>query len=174
MKSDWNDLSIIKRAFMEKSCMMYSEMTLLCQKNVELHVINISSFFSWLISIFVSVQHYHFLISTWYLWVLQLFTTILFHLSVCLCSVFGISPIVQSNCSYTWKLIMHPERKWNHFVSPIMLLILYYTLATLIRLWLQEPTDQLTVRTAGTDAMKEPEIDPLSSQHSDIYCKIHQ
>uniref|UniRef100_A0A3B4TZT6 Piezo type mechanosensitive ion channel component 2 n=1 Tax=Seriola dumerili TaxID=41447 RepID=A0A3B4TZT6_SERDU len=60
-------------------------------------------------------------------------------------STFGISPIVQSNCSYTWKLIVHPERKWYHFVNPIMLLILYYTLATLIRLWLQEPIDQLTV-----------------------------
>ncbi|XP_042283733.1 piezo-type mechanosensitive ion channel component 2 isoform X1 [Thunnus maccoyii] len=59
-------------------------------------------------------------------------------------SVFGISPIVQSNCSYTWMLIVHPERKWYHFVNPIMLLILYYTLATLIRLWLQEPIDQLT------------------------------
>ncbi|GAA6236079.1 piezo-type mechanosensitive ion channel component 2 isoform X2 [Lates japonicus] len=59
-------------------------------------------------------------------------------------SVFGISPIVQSNCSYTWKLIVHPQRKWYHFVNPIMLLILYYTLATLIRLWLQEPIDQLT------------------------------
>uniref|UniRef100_A0A669D1H1 Piezo type mechanosensitive ion channel component 2 n=1 Tax=Oreochromis niloticus TaxID=8128 RepID=A0A669D1H1_ORENI len=62
-------------------------------------------------------------------------------------SVFGISPIVQSNCSCTWKLTVHPQRKWYHFVSPIMLLILYYTLATLIRLWLQEPIDQLMVRT---------------------------
>uniref|UniRef100_A0A3P9DDQ3 Piezo type mechanosensitive ion channel component 2 n=1 Tax=Maylandia zebra TaxID=106582 RepID=A0A3P9DDQ3_9CICH len=62
-------------------------------------------------------------------------------------SVFGISPIVQSNCSCTWKLTVHPRRKWYHFVSPIMLLILYYTLATLIRLWLQEPIDQLMVRT---------------------------
>uniref|UniRef100_A0A3Q3BAU1 Piezo type mechanosensitive ion channel component 2 n=1 Tax=Kryptolebias marmoratus TaxID=37003 RepID=A0A3Q3BAU1_KRYMA len=62
--------------------------------------------------------------------------------------VFGISPIVQTNCSYTWKLIVSPERKWYHFVNPIMLLILYYTLATLIRLWLQEPIDQLMVSTA--------------------------
>uniref|UniRef100_A0A671VEB3 Piezo type mechanosensitive ion channel component 2 n=1 Tax=Sparus aurata TaxID=8175 RepID=A0A671VEB3_SPAAU len=67
---------------------------------------------------------------------------------------FGISPIVQTNCSRTWKLIVHPERKWFHFVSPIMLLILYYTLATLIRLWLQEPIDQLTVRTADRHATK--------------------
>uniref|UniRef100_A0A8C5GVZ2 Piezo-type mechanosensitive ion channel component n=1 Tax=Gouania willdenowi TaxID=441366 RepID=A0A8C5GVZ2_GOUWI len=57
--------------------------------------------------------------------------------------IFGISPIVQSNCSYTWMLIVNPKRQWYHFVSPIMLLILYYTLATLIRLWLQEPVDQL-------------------------------
>ncbi|XP_023820679.1 piezo-type mechanosensitive ion channel component 2 isoform X1 [Oryzias latipes] len=57
--------------------------------------------------------------------------------------VFGISPIVQSNCSCTWKLSVHSDRKWYHFVSPIMLLVLYYTLATLIRLWLQEPIDHL-------------------------------
>lgn len=77
------------------------------------------------------------------------------------CSVFGISPIVQSNCSYTWKLILHPERKWYHFVNPIMLLILYYTLATLIRLWLQEPIDQLTVRTADRNAAKAHELRPF-------------
>uniref|UniRef100_A0A672G1B5 Piezo type mechanosensitive ion channel component 2 n=1 Tax=Salarias fasciatus TaxID=181472 RepID=A0A672G1B5_SALFA len=61
--------------------------------------------------------------------------------------VFGLSPIVQTNCSHTWKLMVHPERKWYHFVNPIMLLVLYYTLATLIRLWLQEPIDQLMVST---------------------------
>uniref|UniRef100_A0A3Q1K6X9 Uncharacterized protein n=1 Tax=Anabas testudineus TaxID=64144 RepID=A0A3Q1K6X9_ANATE len=67
-------------------------------------------------------------------------------------SVFGISPIIQSNCSNTWKLTVHPQRKWYHFVNPIMLLILYYTLATLIRLWLQEPIDQLMVRTADPNS----------------------
>ncbi|XP_054870800.1 piezo-type mechanosensitive ion channel component 2 isoform X5 [Amphiprion ocellaris] len=56
---------------------------------------------------------------------------------------FGFSPIIQSNCSYTWKLMVHSDRRWYHFVSPIMLLVLYYTLATLIRLWLQEPIEQL-------------------------------
>uniref|UniRef100_H2TFE0 Piezo type mechanosensitive ion channel component 2 n=1 Tax=Takifugu rubripes TaxID=31033 RepID=H2TFE0_TAKRU len=61
--------------------------------------------------------------------------------------IFGFSPVVQLNCSHTWKLIVHSDRKWYHFVNPIMLLILYYTVATLIRLWLQEPLDQLTVRT---------------------------
>lgn len=68
-------------------------------------------------------------------------------LSDCLHRVFGFSPVVQLNCSHTWKLIVHSDRKWYHFVNPIMLLILYYTVATLIRLWLQEPLDQLTVRT---------------------------
>ncbi|TNM98493.1 hypothetical protein fugu_014739 [Takifugu bimaculatus] len=58
--------------------------------------------------------------------------------------VFGFSPVVQLNCSHTWKLIVHSDRKWYHFVNPIMLLLLYYTVATLIRLWLQEPLDQLT------------------------------
>ncbi|CAN9502681.1 unnamed protein product [Ophioblennius macclurei] len=57
--------------------------------------------------------------------------------------VFGLSPVVQTNCSHTWKLVVHPERQWFHYVSPIMLLVLYYTLATLIRLWLQEPVHLL-------------------------------
>ncbi|XP_072296798.1 piezo-type mechanosensitive ion channel component 2 [Eucyclogobius newberryi] len=60
--------------------------------------------------------------------------------------VFGISPIIHSNCSCTWKLSLHPHRRWFHFVNPIMLLILYYTLATLIRLWLQEPVEQMVRR----------------------------
>ncbi|XP_039998805.1 piezo-type mechanosensitive ion channel component 2 isoform X2 [Xiphias gladius] len=73
-------------------------------------------------------------------------------------SVFGISPIVQSNCSYTWKLIVNPELKWYHFVNPIMLLILYYTLATLIRLWLQEPIDQLTDDKDGDVSEEEEDL----------------
>ncbi|XP_076837893.1 piezo-type mechanosensitive ion channel component 2 isoform X4 [Brachyhypopomus gauderio] len=53
--------------------------------------------------------------------------------------VFGISSIVKTDCSYTWKINAN-STKWQHFVNPIMLLVLYYTLATLIRLWLQDPT----------------------------------
>ena len=87
--------------------------------------------------------------------------SVLMHLSACPCSVFGISPIIQSNCSYTWKLIVNPELKWYHFVNPIMLLTLYYTLATLIRLWLQEPIDQLVVRTADSNAARAHESRPF-------------
>uniref|UniRef100_A0A6Q2X8K0 Piezo-type mechanosensitive ion channel component n=1 Tax=Esox lucius TaxID=8010 RepID=A0A6Q2X8K0_ESOLU len=56
-------------------------------------------------------------------------------------SLFGISSIIQTNCSSTWRLIVNPTMAWHHFVNPIMLLLLYYTLATLIRLWLQEPVE---------------------------------
>uniref|UniRef100_A0A8C9TYF1 Piezo type mechanosensitive ion channel component 2 n=1 Tax=Scleropages formosus TaxID=113540 RepID=A0A8C9TYF1_SCLFO len=56
-------------------------------------------------------------------------------------SLFGISPIIRSDCLYTWKLLVHDGLRWHHFVNPIMLLVLYYTLATLIRLWLQDPID---------------------------------
>uniref|UniRef100_A0A8C0XZX2 Piezo-type mechanosensitive ion channel component n=1 Tax=Cyprinus carpio carpio TaxID=630221 RepID=A0A8C0XZX2_CYPCA len=54
-------------------------------------------------------------------------------------SVFGISSIVRTDCSSTWKLAVNSGLNWHHFVNPIMLLVLYYTLATLIRLWLQDP-----------------------------------
>ncbi|XP_028282873.1 piezo-type mechanosensitive ion channel component 2 isoform X3 [Parambassis ranga] len=79
--------------------------------------------------------------------------------------VFGITPIVQSNCSYTWKLIVHKNTMWYHFVSPIMLLILYYTLATLIRLWLQEPIDQL-MDDKDSDMCEEEEEDGNRANNS--------
>uniref|UniRef100_W5K166 Piezo type mechanosensitive ion channel component 2 n=1 Tax=Astyanax mexicanus TaxID=7994 RepID=W5K166_ASTMX len=53
--------------------------------------------------------------------------------------LFGISGIVKTDCVSTWRLTVHADVKWHHCVNPIMLLILYYTLATLIRLWLQDP-----------------------------------
>lgn len=34
---------------------------------------------------------------------------------------------------------MNPELSWYHHANPILLLVMYYTLATLIRIWLQEP-----------------------------------
>ncbi|XP_051943825.1 piezo-type mechanosensitive ion channel component 2 [Hippocampus zosterae] len=70
---------------------------------------------------------------------------------------FGMSPIIQSDCGRTWKLMVHPKRRWHHFVNPVMLLLLYYTLATLIRLWLQEPIDQLT-DDEEEDACEEDEL----------------
>ncbi|XP_052333345.1 piezo-type mechanosensitive ion channel component 2-like, partial [Oncorhynchus keta] len=57
-------------------------------------------------------------------------------------SLFGISSIIQTDCSSTWRMIVNPDLAWHHFVNPIMLLLLYYTLATLIRLWLQEPIEE--------------------------------
>uniref|UniRef100_A0A8C9RRS0 Piezo-type mechanosensitive ion channel component 2a, tandem duplicate 2 n=1 Tax=Scleropages formosus TaxID=113540 RepID=A0A8C9RRS0_SCLFO len=59
-------------------------------------------------------------------------------------SLFGISSIIQHDCSQTWKFIVNPNLEWFYFANPIMLLVLYYTLATLIRLWLQEPVDPVT------------------------------
>ncbi|RXN25195.1 piezo-type mechanosensitive ion channel component 2-like protein [Labeo rohita] len=60
-------------------------------------------------------------------------------------SLFGISSIVRTDCSSTWKLAVNSGLNWHHFVNPIMLLVLYYTLATLIRLWLQDPMIMVVV-----------------------------
>ncbi|XP_041959521.1 piezo-type mechanosensitive ion channel component 2 [Alosa sapidissima] len=57
-------------------------------------------------------------------------------------SVFGISPVIQTDCTSTWRFVVNPTLEWHHFVNPIMILVLYYTLATLIRLWLQEPLEE--------------------------------
>ncbi|CAL8279118.1 unnamed protein product [Lota lota] len=69
--------------------------------------------------------------------------------------LFGISPLIQGDCTRTWKLIKNPALYWHHFVNPVMLLLLYYTLATLIRLWLQEPTEQLEEKEEADGEEKE-------------------
>ncbi|XP_071064537.1 piezo-type mechanosensitive ion channel component 2 [Dasypus novemcinctus] len=56
--------------------------------------------------------------------------------------LFGIKSVIQTDCSSTWKIIVNPELSWYHHANPILLLVMYYTLATLIRIWLQEPLVQ--------------------------------
>uniref|UniRef100_A0A674D6W3 Piezo-type mechanosensitive ion channel component 2-like n=1 Tax=Salmo trutta TaxID=8032 RepID=A0A674D6W3_SALTR len=68
-------------------------------------------------------------------------------------SLFGISSVVQTDCSYTWMFRVNPALAWYHYVNPIMLLVLYYTLATLIRLWLQDPTDMVSSSYCNTVAI---------------------
>ncbi|XP_024619659.1 piezo-type mechanosensitive ion channel component 2 [Neophocaena asiaeorientalis asiaeorientalis] len=56
--------------------------------------------------------------------------------------LFGIKSVIQTDCSSTWKIIANPDLSWYHHANPIILLVMYYTLATLIRIWLQEPLVQ--------------------------------
>ncbi|XP_036438753.1 piezo-type mechanosensitive ion channel component 2 isoform X2 [Colossoma macropomum] len=72
-------------------------------------------------------------------------------------SLFGISPVVLSNCSHTWMFKVNSQLDWHHFVNPIMLLVLYYTLATLVRLWLQEPEDTVKEKDGETEGAVEQE-----------------
>ncbi|EFB15313.1 hypothetical protein PANDA_010686, partial [Ailuropoda melanoleuca] len=53
--------------------------------------------------------------------------------------LFGIKSVIYTDCSSTWKIIANPDLSWYHHANPIVLLVMYYTLATLIRIWLQEP-----------------------------------
>ncbi|KAL9871153.1 piezo-type mechanosensitive ion channel component 2 isoform 2-T2 [Geothlypis trichas] len=56
--------------------------------------------------------------------------------------LFGVTSLTQTNCSNTWMIIKNQELHWYHHANPILLLVMYYTLATLIRLWLQEPIER--------------------------------
>uniref|UniRef100_A0A8C9RYN6 Piezo type mechanosensitive ion channel component 2 n=1 Tax=Scleropages formosus TaxID=113540 RepID=A0A8C9RYN6_SCLFO len=86
-------------------------------------------------------------------------------------SLFGISPIIRSDCLYTWKLLVHDGLRWHHFVNPIMLLVLYYTLATLIRLWLQDPID--TVEASELEEPEESDADNTAQGKRKRWMKAH-
>jgi hypothetical protein len=53
--------------------------------------------------------------------------------------LFGTKSVIRTDCSSTWKIIVNPDLSWYHHANPILLLAMYYTLATLICIWLQEP-----------------------------------
>uniref|UniRef100_A0A8C4Q556 Piezo type mechanosensitive ion channel component 2 n=1 Tax=Eptatretus burgeri TaxID=7764 RepID=A0A8C4Q556_EPTBU len=53
--------------------------------------------------------------------------------------LFGITGVVRTDCARPWELAVHSGLSWPVFVNPIVLLILYFTIATLLRLWLYEP-----------------------------------
>ncbi|XP_034416405.1 piezo-type mechanosensitive ion channel component 2-like [Cyclopterus lumpus] len=48
-------------------------------------------------------------------------------------SAFGLLPLVSVDCSALWRLQVNSELSWFHFCSPLMLLLLYNTVATLWR-----------------------------------------
>lgn len=50
-----------------------------------------------------------------------------------LCSVFGLVSVVSMDCAAPWRLQVNSELSWFHFSSPLMLLLLYNTVASLWR-----------------------------------------
>lgn len=48
-------------------------------------------------------------------------------------SVFGLVPVVSVDCGAPWRLQVNPDLSWFHFCSPLMLLLLYHTVASLYR-----------------------------------------
>uniref|UniRef100_A0A803SMR8 Piezo-type mechanosensitive ion channel component n=1 Tax=Anolis carolinensis TaxID=28377 RepID=A0A803SMR8_ANOCA len=65
--------------------------------------------------------------------------------------LFGVTSVIQTNCSSTWKIITNTKLYWYHHTSPMLILLLYFILATLIRLWLNEPAVQSGNREEETD-----------------------
>lgn len=50
-----------------------------------------------------------------------------------LCSVFGLVSVFSVDCAVPWRLHVNSELSWFHFSSPLILLLLYNTVASLWR-----------------------------------------
>lgn len=48
-------------------------------------------------------------------------------------SVFGLVSVVSVDCAAPWRLQVNPALSWFHFINPLMLLLLYNTVANLWR-----------------------------------------
>uniref|UniRef100_A0A8C3R868 Piezo type mechanosensitive ion channel component 2 n=1 Tax=Cyanoderma ruficeps TaxID=181631 RepID=A0A8C3R868_9PASS len=75
--------------------------------------------------------------------------------------LFGVTSLTQTNCSSTWMIIKNQELHWYHHANPILLLVMYYTLATLIRLWLQEPITSDEEKSVSREDDKEIPCSPI-------------
>ncbi|XP_014726686.1 PREDICTED: piezo-type mechanosensitive ion channel component 2 [Sturnus vulgaris] len=75
--------------------------------------------------------------------------------------LFGVTSLTQTNCSSTWMIIKNQELHWYHHANPILLLVMYYTLATLIRLWLQEPITPDEEKSVSREDDKEVPCSPV-------------
>ncbi|XP_017584940.1 PREDICTED: piezo-type mechanosensitive ion channel component 2 isoform X5 [Corvus brachyrhynchos] len=75
--------------------------------------------------------------------------------------LFGVTSLTQTNCSSTWMIIKNQELHWYHHANPILLLVMYYTLATLIRLWLQEPIMPDEEKSVSREDDKEVPCSPI-------------
>ncbi|XP_029467744.1 piezo-type mechanosensitive ion channel component 2-like [Rhinatrema bivittatum] len=60
--------------------------------------------------------------------------------------LFGMTAFVETNVTESWKLKMHHGLTWPAFVNPVILLVLYYTLISLVHQWTEIPM----VRLQGT------------------------
>lgn len=47
--------------------------------------------------------------------------------------MFGLVSLVSMDCTTPWRLQVNSELSWFHFISPLMLLLLYNTVAGLWR-----------------------------------------
>nr|XP_033819308.1 piezo-type mechanosensitive ion channel component 2-like isoform X2 [Geotrypetes seraphini] len=55
--------------------------------------------------------------------------------------LFGMTAFVKTNVTESWKLKMHPGLKWPTFLNPLILLVLYYSLISLLHQWTRIPVE---------------------------------
>eukprot|EP00061_Rhincodon_typus_P015232 g42792.t1 len=67
----------------------------------------------------------------------------------------GMTAVIQTNMSAPWCLMTHHGLHWPVILNPIVLLVLYYTMATIIR--------QLFLSETGTDL---PEVKVYTAESS--------
>ena len=59
--------------------------------------------------------------------------------------LFGLSAIIRTDCERPTQLLVHSDLEYPVFVSPALLLLLFWILATEFRLWLGTPVSSCIV-----------------------------
>jgi len=58
------------------------------------------------------------------------------------CRLFGLTPVIETDCAAPYELVVFPDAHYTRFISPALIMVLLVILATDFRLWLFTPVSQ--------------------------------
>lgn len=69
--------------------------------------------------------------------------------------LFGMTGVIRTNSSEPYTLALHPFVSWPDFVNPLVLLLLYFTLVTLLHKWIHITEQVCAVASVGQGEARE-------------------
>ncbi|XP_075993196.1 piezo-type mechanosensitive ion channel component 2-like [Genypterus blacodes] len=77
--------------------------------------------------------------------------------------LFGMTGVIRTNSSTPYRIGLHPHVTWPDFISPLVLLLLYYTLVALLQKWVHMPLEGIDDEHADSP-VDSPEAPPSFSR----------
>ncbi|XP_069757353.1 piezo-type mechanosensitive ion channel component 1 isoform X2 [Narcine bancroftii] len=81
--------------------------------------------------------------------------------------LFGLKDIIHSNCSHPHELVLNVNHTWPAFASPAVLLVLYYTLASFLKLKRKPPGSANKMVQKNSEEVELENLEPWSMKQDE-------